>query len=192
MSQPIVIDSESVGDPGQFRALTELEERFSALPEAAHDLGRVILIVSRTAGGRRETPHRVRLGFDTGVPGDSWGSRAERKAEAQIAVMQRDVAELIANGQPLALFGDNLFLDLDLSARNLPTGSRLRIGDALLEVTPKPHTGCHKFRARFGADALRFVNMAELRHRNLRGIYLRVVDDGEIAVGDTVQVITRG
>ena len=125
------------------------------------------------------------------MPRDRWGERADRKPDGQIAVMQRDVAELIANEQPLTLFGDNLFLDLDLSARNLPIGSRLRIGGAILEVTPKAHNGCHKFRARFGDDALRFVSKRELRHRNLRGVYMCVLYDGDVAVGDTVEVITR-
>jgi MOSC domain-containing protein YiiM len=106
--------------------------------------------------------------------------------------MQRDVAELIANGQPLTLFGDNLFLDLDLSVSNLPTGSRVHVGGATLEVTPKPHNGCKKFHARFGPDALRFVSKPDLRHRNLRGIYMRVVQPGEAAPGDPVEVIARG
>jgi MOSC domain-containing protein YiiM len=105
--------------------------------------------------------------------------------------MQADVARLIANGQPLGLFGDSLFLELDLSRENLPTRSRLRIGGATLEVTPKPHNGCTKFRARFGNEALRFVSDTSLRHRNLRGIYLQVVEAGEIVVGDDVNVIAR-
>jgi MOSC domain-containing protein YiiM len=105
--------------------------------------------------------------------------------------MELAVAELIANGQPLTLFGDNLFLTLDLSTPNLPPGTRLRIGGAVLEVTPKEHNGCHKFRGRFGTDALRFVSTRPLRHRNLRGIYMRVLDEGEIGPGDGVEVLAR-
>src|SRR4029079_8249763 len=84
-----------------------------------------------------------------------------------------------------------LFFDLDLSAANLPIGSRLRAGGVLLEVTPKAHNGCHKFKGRFGGDALRFVAPPERRPLNLRGIYLRVVEDGEVAVGDAVEVVMR-
>ena len=109
----------------------------------------------------------------------------------QIAVMQTAVAELIANGQTLTLFGDNLFLELDLSAANLPAGSRLRVGGAVLEVTPMPHNGCRKFQARFGQDALRFVSVMQLRHRNLRGIYMRVVEPGDVQPGDAVEVLAR-
>jgi MOSC domain-containing protein YiiM len=99
---------------------------------------------------------------------------------------------LAVRSQPLDLFGVNLFLDLDLSTRNLPAGSRLREGEAVLEVTPLAHTDCLKFRGRFGDNALRFISKKELRHRNLRGIYMRVVEAGEVVLGDMVEVISRG
>jgi MOSC domain-containing protein YiiM len=136
-------------------------------------------------------PERVRLTIHGGVDGDAWARRDDPRPEAQITVMQRSVAELIANGQPLSLFGDNLFLDLDISSSNLPTGSRLRLGTALLEVTPKWHKGCKRFLSRFGEDALRFVGHPETRQRNLRGIYVRVIGDGVAAPGDTVEVVER-
>jgi len=185
------IDSESVGDPLRYRKLEELEGGLEALPRGPRDTGRVELIVARREGGRRENPDRVRLEADAGVPGDAWGRQQGPHAERAITVMQVDVAELIASGQPLALFGDNLFLCLDLSTDNLPPGSRVRAGQAVLEVTRMPHTGCRKFRGRFGADALRFVSKAELRHRNLRGIYVRTLEGGELGPGDPVEVIAR-
>ena len=185
------LDSSSVGDPARFLPLDHLERSLAALRGAPVDRGRVALLVRRWEGGLRETPERVRLEPDAGLPGDAWGRLQNPRPEAQLTVMQIDVAELIANGQPLTLFGDNLFLDLDLSTTNLPTGSRLRAGGAILEVTPKPHNGCQKFHARFGPDALRLVSKPDLRHRNLRGIYMRVVRPGEVAPGDGVEVIAR-
>ncbi len=187
----IAIDSNSVGDPDRFRTLADLEEMLKALPGGREDNGRVALLVRRCEGGRREILDRVVLAPETGVPGDAWCRAAQPQRDMQIAVMQKDVAELIANGQPLTLFGDCLFLDLDLSAGNLPAGSRVRVGGAILEVTPVPHNGCRKFRARFGDDALRFVSTQELRHRNLRGIYMRVAEEGEVATGDPVDVVAR-
>ena len=186
------IDSTSVGDEATFLPLEVLCERLAAAPAAPRDHGRVMLLVTRVAdGGRREQPARVVLTAADGMPGDGWLRKSPDKPEAQLAVMQHGVASLIANSQPLPLFGDNLFLDLDLSAANLPIGSRLRAGGVLLEVTPKAHNGCHKFKGRFGGDALRFVAHPERRHLNLRGIYLRVVEDGEVAVDDAVEIVMR-
>ncbi len=185
------IDSASVGVPECFLPFDVLVERFEGMAVTPESAGRVVLLVTRGAGGRRECLDRVRLTATDGMPGDAWKRKTPDEPEAQLAVMQADVATLIANGQPLPLFGDNLFLDLDLSAANLPIGSRVRAGSAVLEVTPKAHNGCVKFKGRFGSDALRFVAHAERRARNLRGIYLRVIEDGDVAVGDAVAVVTR-
>ncbi len=187
------LDSDSVGDVSRFLSFTELERGLSSLEPAPTDSGRLSLIVrSSAARGRRETPTSVLLSPEEGLPGDTWGRQPDRRVEAQLAVMQTGVARLIANGQPLPLFGDNLWLDLDLSRENLPAGSRLRIGECLLEVTPLAHNGCRKFHNRFGADALRFVNDTPFRHRNLRGIYLRAIERGEVRVNDDILVVSRG
>jgi hypothetical protein len=186
-----IIDSNSVGDPDRFRSLDDLERMLEAMPPGNRDKGRVALIMTRHEGGRREALDRAVLEPDVGIPGDAWGRDADRDNDMQIAVMEKNVAEMIANGQPLILFGDCLFLDLDLCPANLPPGSRVQVGGAVLEVTPTPHNGCRKFRARFGDGALRFVSKRELRHRNLRGIYMRVATAGEVRAGDTADVISR-
>jgi MOSC domain-containing protein YiiM len=85
--------------------------------------------------------------------------------------------------------GDQLYLDLDLSDTNLPPGTRLTVGDATLEITPQPHTGCGKFAERFGSDAVKFVNGHEHKNLKLRGVYARVVQRGEIRTGDEVKKI---
>jgi hypothetical protein len=180
------------GDVSRHLPLAELEAGLRAMPASARDVGRLALIVLRRPDGVRETPARVRLTPEAGVPGDGWDRRPPREMVAQLAVMRRPVAELIANGQPLTLFGDNLFVDLEISAANLPTGTRLRVGEAVVEVTPKPHNGCRKFQARFGQDAFRFVQAPPTRDQNLRGIYWRVVEAGEAAVGADIRVMSRG
>lgn len=176
-------------------------DRLQLLAPAPKDSGRVAMLIARGEEGAGE-----RLAFDSvmmspelGVAGDRWSrdQRAgeklygQRYQEMQIAAMEAPVAQLIANGQPLTLFGDNLLLELDLSGENVPTGSQLRMGSATLEVTPFPHNGCDKFRDRFGSDALRFVSQKSLRLQNLRGIYLRVMNEGLLTVGDKVEVISR-
>ena len=179
------------GDSTRHLPFAELEARLGALGGAPKDSGRLALIVCRTGEGIRETPQRIHLTAEEGVPGDSWGRRTPRRPEAQLAVMRRDVAELIANGQPLTVFGDNLFVDLDISMANLPVGSRLRVGGAIVEVTPLPHDGCAKFKGRFGTDALRFVNAKPTRDQNLRGIYWTVIESGEVAVAAPIEVLSR-
>lgn len=179
-------------NPSLHLSPAELGLRLSALVPLPKDSGRLTLIMRRPEDGSRETPERLRLSPEEGVPGDKWGRDPERMMDAQICVMQRDVAELIANGQPLTLFGDSLFVELDLSVANLPPGSRLRVGEALVEVTPMPHNGCAKFKARFGGDALLFVNAKPTRHLNLRGIYWKVIGAGDAWVGAPVEVLSRG
>ena len=179
------------GDVTRHLPFETLQAGLRDLPGPGRDAGTLALIVRRRADGERETPERVRLTSDEGVPGDGWNRRPPRQPDAQLAVMRVDVARLIANGQPLTLFGDNLLVDLDISAANLPAGARLQVGDAIVEVTPKPHNGCSKFEGRFGADALRFVGPGPDRPLNLRGMYWRVVQAGEAAVGCLIRVISR-
>jgi len=179
------------GDPGRHLALGELESRLARLPAAPRDAGQIALVVRRHPDKARELLERVELGPGLGIPGDAWGRQRARDAEAELTVMEAAVAELIANGQTLSVFGDNLFVRLDLSRGNLPVGTRLRVGSAVLEVTAKPHDGCRKFAARFGHDALRLVSKPELRSRNLRGIYMRVVEAGTVDRGAPVEVLSR-
>jgi MOSC domain-containing protein YiiM len=182
-------------EPSRHLSQAELERRLSNLTEltelapGAHDAGRVVLLVARPGGDQRATPKRAHLSAATGMTGDRWGAERRATRDNQITAIRSSVAEVIANGQDLTLFGDNLFLDLDLSEANLPAGTRLQAGKALLEVTPEPHDGCLKFRGRFGADALRVVSKRAATRPNLRGIHLKVVEDGDVCVGDEVRVI---
>lgn len=174
-----------------YRSLAELETGLRALVPLPLDAGRVALMVCRHAPGVHEALDRVHLTPAEGVPGDEWNRRPPLHPEAQLTVMRRDVAEMIACGQPLTKSGDNLLVDLDLSVANLPVGTRLRIGQAIVEVSPKAHNGCSKFQRRFGGDALRFVNAPATRHLNLRGVYWRVVESGAVHTGDVIQVLSR-
>ena len=135
------------------------------------------------------------LDVEVGLVGDCWLERGSRSMpdgsanpDAQITVMNSRVAALVAGERerwPLA--GDQLYVDLDLSGENLPAGTRLEIGSAVIEVTALPHTGCGKFIRRFGIDMHKLVNSSEGRELNLRGINARVVVPGTIRVGDEIR-----
>lgn len=192
MSEITTRSEDTRGNAARHLPTAELEAGLRALLPAPKDCGRLAFIVRRPTRESREVLSRARLSPEEGLPGDNWSTRtATPDPTAQLTVMQRDVAELLANGQSLALFGDNLIVELDLSVANLPVGSRLQVGGAVVEVTPLPHDGCRKFDARFGGEALRFVNAQPTRHLNLRGIYWRVIEAGEIEVGSRVQVLSR-
>ena len=170
----------------------ELEAGLDTVREAPTDRGTLELVVVRPEVGEREVHDEATLDLDDGVVGDRWrnaGRSGGRPANvnAQVTLMSARAAALVAGDRerwPLA--GDQLYVDLDLSGENLPPGTRLGIGSAILEVTDEPHTGCKKFTERFGLDAMVFVNSAEGRALNLRGINTRVVEAGTVRVGDDV------
>lgn len=180
------------GDPAFHVPGAQLEAGFEHLKRAPTAEGRLTLLVRRLRDGTRETPRSAELSVEEGLLGDVWSRRPPRDPNAQLTVMRQDVAEMIANGQPLTLFGDNLFVDFDISESNLPATTRVRIGACLVEVTAEPHNGCKKFSERFGWDALRFTAMPGLRHERLRGVHWRVLEPGTVNVGDPITVVSRG
>jgi MOSC domain-containing protein YiiM len=155
----------------------------------ARDAAPVRLLVQRLRDERRNLPERVTLDPELGVVGDRWAQSWPRKTEAQVTLMRWDVAALM-HDEP-AIFGDNLFASLDTGAENLPPGTVLQVGQARLEVTPKPHRGCHKFEARAGRDALEITRAPDWLRHQLRGVHLRVLEGGTVYLGDALSVVSR-
>lgn len=177
--------------------MEELEAALDHLRKAPKDEGVVQLIVRRPQVDEREVMHEAELDPVGGLIGDSWIVRKSSRTpdgsphpEMQINIMNARVTALVAQERerwPLA--GDQLYIDMDLSKENLPGGSRIAIGSAVLEVSPLPHTGCHKFVSRFGLDAMKFVNSEVGKQLCLRGINAKVVQGGVVKIGHKVTKI---
>jgi hypothetical protein len=179
------------GDPTKHLERHTLEAALTALPMPPRDEGRVDLLLARGSKGERVLHREAWLTVAAGMPDDRWAGNGKYGPDYQLATTRTDFARVIANGQPIMLHGDNLFLTLDLSADNLPVGSLLALGTARVRVTPVPHNGCKKWVQRFGLAAIQLNMAAHLRALHLRGIYLQVVEDGLVRVGDAVKVIHR-
>ena len=172
----------------------ELNAGREHIRESPTDGGSLLLISRRPAIGERELLQEAELDLQDGLVGDNWKTRGqlaspprEPNPEAQLTIMNSRVADLVAGSRERwPESGDQLFVELDIGLDNLPAGSRLAIGTAVIEVTAEPHTGCKKFVERFGLDAMNFVNSPAGRQMCLRGINSRVVEAGLIRVGDAV------
>ena len=174
---------------------TELESGLDGIRQSPRDEGLLELIVRRPQVDEREVLDEGELHPNNGLAGDSWKFRRSSRTtdgsahpEMQLNIMNARVIALVAGEKDRwQLAGDQLFLDLDLSAANLPAGTQLALGSAVIEVTPLPHLGCKKFVARFGLDAMKFVSSPLGRELHLRGINAKVVQPGRIRVGDVAK-----
>jgi MOSC domain-containing protein YiiM len=169
-----------------------LDAGLDHIRDSPRDGGRVILVVRRPEAGMRELPEEGLLDPEAGLAGDNWLTRGSASTadgsadpDRQVTVMNARAAQLVACGTDrMPLAGDQLYVDLDLSVDNLPPGSLLMVGQAVLRVSEAPHLGCAKFVERFGADAMRFVNSRDGRKLRLRGMNTRVVRPGIVRCGD--------
>jgi hypothetical protein len=172
----------------------ELEAGLDTIRQAPRDGGKVEYLVRRPRLDEREVIAAGQLDPVYGLVGDYWHSRSSARAgdgpldsDNQVTLINARLIALVAQEQARwALAGDQLYVDLDLSVDNLPPGTQLQVGTALLEVTALPHTGCEKFMARYGRDAVLFVNSPTGKALRLRGMNTRVVAAGRVRVGDPV------
>lgn len=191
--------NKDLASPVRHLSTDELTAGLAEIRHAPKDEGIVEMIVRRPGVGEREILDQGHLDVAEGLVGDTWKLRGSGRSadggphpDMQINVMNARAAALVAQARdrwPLA--GDQLYVDLDLSHENLPPGTRLALGSAVIEVTDQPHTGCGKFIARFGVDAMKLVNSPVGRRLNLRGINARVTQSGIVRAGDVVRKLGR-
>lgn len=177
-------------------AAEELSAAWDWVEQSPQDSGKLDMIVARPEIGERVVLTVGELNLETGLVGDNWLVRGSKKTEdgrahpdQQVLLMNsRAIQALTQDRQRWPLAGDQLYVDLNLSGENLPAGTQLVVGTAILEVTTVPHTGCQKFTERFGHAAIRWVNSPEGRQQCLRGICTRIIQPGRIQEGDEIIV----
>ena len=164
------------------------------------DNGVVKLLVIRPETHVRTLPNAVVVSVEQGVVGDKWEAECTIKLEngksnpdLQIAIINTKVIKEIAQSDfdmdRLALAGDNIYADLNLCEENMPVGQQIQIGNTLLEVTPFPHFGCKKFSERYSVEDLKVVNSTAGKPQHLRGIYVKVIKNGSISIGESIKKI---
>ena len=177
--------------------MAELEAGLENIRQSPTDAGVLELIVRRPQVEAREVLEEGELHLAEGLVGDNWKTRGSSQTvdgsahpDMQLNIMNARVIALLAlKKERWALAGDQLYMDLDLSAENVPPGTRLSLGEAVIKVTDQPHTGCKKFAARFGLDALKFISSPIGKQLQLRGINAKVIRSGAIRIGDTVKKV---
>lgn len=178
-----------------FASKEELQGQVATIRSSPRDAGTVELIVCRPAKNERRELEEGTLDLALGLVGDNWAAREQAKrkgapitSECQLNLMNaRAIAAIARDRARWSMAGDQFYVDFDLSYANVPPGTQLALGEAIIEVTAEPHLGCAKFRDRFGSAAVAFVNSPEGKELNARGINARVVKAGKVKRGASIR-----
>jgi hypothetical protein len=177
------------------RTRAEIEAGIGPVLQSPAEGAAVEALFSRPAPGKRLDLPALEVSVSGGIAGDHWSLGCWKTLpdgspdpDVQVSLMNRRMLHLIAGARDnWARAGNNIIVDMDLSIDNLPIGQRLRVGTAELEIGPVANTGCDFFIERYGRDACVFVNTGIAKQKRLRGVYARVVKDGQIRIGDIIR-----
>lgn len=168
-----------------------LQSWHDSVTASPKDVGAILHCVTRPKEGERALPESIAISPESAIEGDFWNAEKDPKRKAQVSLMNIHVARSVANSEDperLALSGDNLLVDLDLSTDNLPVGTELEIGEVRLVITDQPHLPCKLFRKRFGDDAVTCIAWSVKQGHRGRGVLCRVAAAGQVKVGDSIRV----
>ena len=179
----------------QHLAMEVLTAGLHEIRQSPKAIGVLELIARRPQTETREVLGVGELDLVEGLVGDNWKRRGSSRTadgsahpDMQLTVTNARLMALVAQEkQHWPLAGDQLYIDFDLSVDNVPPRTRLSLGTAEIQITEPPHTGCKKFAARFGLDALKFINSPVGKQLQLRGVNAKVIRPGTIRVGDAVK-----
>jgi hypothetical protein len=173
------------------RTTEELQTMVEDILQSPNDAGPIEMIVRRPGENEREVVQSAQLSKEGGLVGDRWIKNVDANGNpylaSQLTLMNSRVTDAVAvTRERWPLAGDQIYVDMDISIENLPPGSQIQVGDAVVEISEVPHTGCDKFAGRFGKEALRFANVGVGRENRFRGVNAFVVEPGSFRVGDKI------
>lgn len=180
--------------PVRFATLDDLQAKLSWATSAPRDNAPISTLCVRPAEGDRQFVERIDFSVTEGVVGDRWIRKTWMRLpdgrpdpRIQVCLLGQRVLELVRiDPYRMPYPGDNIVADLDFSETNLPSGQLLRVGTATLEVSDIFNTACSKWRARYGDDALRWINLPDNLPHRLRGVLCRVVASGYATIKDRI------
>jgi hypothetical protein len=145
------------------------EELDAALPSvlaAPRDAGIVRMLCTRPKPNTRSFPEVLTLTRSKGVSDDyhQWQPWLE-----------------LPDGSP------DPRIEVSLADTDLPVGTRLSVGTAILRVSDVPNDGCAKWRVRCGRPAYNWIIKPDHLKLRLRGLYALIEQDGEVRLGDTLR-----
>ena len=192
-----IIDANAPDPSATFFSREQIEARLDWIKESPADVGKLEGLCIRPEVNKRLQLDECRLSPELGVEGDFWVKQCWKKLEdgssdpaVQVAMMNSRAIDAIAGSRERwKLAGDQLYVDFDLSEENVSPGDRLKIGEAVVEVIPIPHTGCDLFRDRFGMDAVKFINSKMGKALRLRGVFAQIIEGGVVRLGDAIEKV---